>query len=293
MSVLNGKDQEYSKYDNMSTEALDEILRQDFLLSDDADSDVDTILYISQIIVEREKATPTGRFDGIDVDAAWESFKQNHLLSDGDVIDENTKTCPEGPISAPRKSKRIRLLRIAIIAAVLTILFVSAAYAVTVLGWLPIWNDEHFTFAQTEETSNAVESLSYTEAEQSFDSMTDALAAHNAPSTIVPKYIQDGYEETEFVYITVPGGYSMFYSIYSNGEDCIKFKYSLYSTVDTQSLLPKEDGEPELYIVNGITHYILANIDSYTAVWQNGDFECIFSGFSTREDLIDTIDSMY
>lgn len=293
MSVLNGKDQKYSKYDNMSTEALDEILRQDFLLSDDADSDVDAILYISQIIVEREKATPTGRFDGIDVDAAWESFKQNRLLSDGDVIDENTKTCPKAPISAPRKSKRIRPLRIAIIAAALTILLVTAAYAVTVLGWLPIWNDKHFTFSQTKETSNAVESLSYIDAKQSFDSMTDALAAHNAPSNIVPRYIQDGYKEIEFNYIVVPDGYTMFYSTYSNGKNCIRFKYTLYSSPNGNGVLPKENSEPDIYIANGINHYIMENIDSYTATWQNGDFECVFSGFPTREDLMDTINSMY
>lgn len=293
MSVLNGKDQEYSKYDNMSTEALDEILRQDFLLSDDADSDVDAILYISQIIVEREKATPTGRFDDIDVDAAWESFKQNHLLSDGDVIDENTKTCPEAPISAPRKSKRIRLLRIALIAAALTILFVTAAYAVTVLGWLPIWNDEHFTFAQTEETSNAVESLSYTDVKQSFDSMTDALAAHNAPSSIVPTRIPDGYVEIEFDYTFVPNAYTSFSSIYYNGENYIKFKYSLYNSTNGQHFFPKENYEPDIHIVDEISHYIFENIDSYTAVWQNDDFECVFSGFPTREDLIDTINSMY
>lgn len=293
MSVLNRKDPEYSKYDNMSTEALDEILRQDFLLSDDDNSDVNAILYISQIIVERENANPTDRFDGIDVDAAWERFKQNHLFSDSNVIDEDTQTCPKAPISAPHKSKRIRALRIALIAAVLTILFVTAAYAVTVLGWLPIWTDEHFTFAQTEETSNAVASLSYKDIEQSFDSMTDALAAHNAPSNIIPTRIPDGYKEIEFDYTFVPNAYTSLSSIYYNGENYIKFKYTIYSSPNGNGVLPKENSEPELYIADGISHYIFGNIDSYTAIWQNGDFECVFSGFPTREDLIDTITSMY
>lgn len=293
MSVLNGKDPEYSKYDDMSTEALDEILRQDLLLSDDDYSDVDAILYISQIIVERETATPTGRFDGIDVDAAWETFKQNCLSPDSEIIDKDTKTCPEAPIPDPRRPKRIRALRIALIAVALTILFVTAAYAVTILGWLPIWSDEHFTFAQTEETSNAVASLSYTDTEQSFNSMTDALAAHNAPSNIVPKHIQDGYKEIEFNYIVVPDGYIMFYSTYYNDKNYIRFQYTLYSSTNGQHFFPKEDYEPDIHIVDEINHYIFENIDSYTAVWQNGDFECVFSGFPTREELIDTINSMY
>lgn len=293
MSVLNEKKAEYSKYDIMSTEELDEILRQYFLQSDDDDFDVDAILYISQIIVEREKTNPTGRFNGIDVDSAWETFVQNSLLSDHDVIDKDTKLCPKTPNSSPQKFSRIRPLRIALIAVVLTILFITAAYAVTVLGWLPLWSDEHFTFAQTEETFDTVVSLSYADTEQSFDSMADALAAHNAPSNIAPKYIQDGYDEIEFNYIVVPGGYTTFYSTYYNGKNYIRFKYTLYSSPNGNGVLPKENSDPDIYIANGINHYIMENIDSYTATWQNSDFECVFSGFPTREELINTINSMY
>lgn len=294
MSVLSGKDPEYSKYDDMSTEALEELLRQALLQSDDDDRDMDEILYISQILVEREKEEPAGRLG--DVDAAWAAFKQNRLLSDGDEPDENTETNSDASVSAPRKTKHIRPLRIAFIAAVLTILFVTAAYAVTVLGWLPLWSDEHFTFAQTEEAENTVTSLAYTDGEQSYDSMAEALAAHHAPADIVPTRIPEGYEEIEFKYVAVPNDYSMFYSAYSNGENHIRLQYTLYhpsNSTSSNSLLPKEESEPEVYTADGITHYILKNLDSYTAVWQNGDFECVFSGFATRADLIDTINSMY
>lgn len=294
MSVLSGKDPGYSKYDDMSTEALDELLRQALLRSDDDDRDMDEILYISQILVEREKEEPAGRLG--DVDAAWAAFQEKYLPSAGDEPDENTETNSDAPVSAPRKTKHIRPLRIAFIAAVLTILFVTAAYAVTVLGWLPLWSDEHFTFAQTEETENTVTSLAHTDAEQSYDSMAEALAAHHAPADIVPTRIPAGYEEIEFTYVAVPDAYSTFYSAYSNGKNHIRLQYTLYySTISAvnNGLLPKDKGEPEIYTVDGVTHYIMENIDSYTAVWQNGDFECVFSGFATRAELIDTINSMY
>lgn len=76
MSGLN----KYAKYDNMSTEALDEILRQDFLQTSDEKLDVDDILYIAQIIVNREDENSTGRFG--DVEASWQNFRQNFIAPD-------------------------------------------------------------------------------------------------------------------------------------------------------------------------------------------------------------------
>jgi|AGTN01.1.fsa_nt_gi hypothetical protein len=70
----NSNRHDYSKFDNMSTEALEEILRLDSQLPDDEESNVDAILYITGVIEKREKEHPTGRFT--DVQTAWASFKR-------------------------------------------------------------------------------------------------------------------------------------------------------------------------------------------------------------------------
>ena len=79
MSDLKKKNRvDYSKYDEMGTEALEEILRLDFQMSEEAESDIDAILYISEVIARREKNPP-------DVGAAWEQFntKYRPYVTDG------------------------------------------------------------------------------------------------------------------------------------------------------------------------------------------------------------------
>lgn len=50
-----GNSKDYSKYDRMSTESLEELLRLDAELPDGEGPDIDEILYISEVIAKREK----------------------------------------------------------------------------------------------------------------------------------------------------------------------------------------------------------------------------------------------
>ena len=69
----------YSKYDSMSTEYLEELLRLDAELPVGEGTDIDEILYILEVIEEREREHPTGRYSEVDVNAAWESFQSKYL----------------------------------------------------------------------------------------------------------------------------------------------------------------------------------------------------------------------
>lgn len=80
MSGLNsGNRKDYSKYDKMSTESLEELLRLDAELPDGEGSDIDEILYISEVIAKRDREQPTGRYSEADVDAA--SFKLFYIMT--------------------------------------------------------------------------------------------------------------------------------------------------------------------------------------------------------------------
>ena len=53
---------DFSKFDEMSTEELNEILRQDSQLPDGEDSDTDAILYIMGVIAKRNQELPSSDF---------------------------------------------------------------------------------------------------------------------------------------------------------------------------------------------------------------------------------------
>lgn len=277
MSWLN----KHAQYDSMSTEALNDILRQDFLSSGSEKLDVDDILYITQLLVNREDENPTGRFG--DTDASWQNFRQKFIAFDD--------TAPGGDKSAPptrkRKAPTLRTLRIVLIAAAVTAVFIGAAYAAGILDWLPRWTGEHFTFTSSEDAGEANSSGAGICAD-----LEQALSLHNAPDDLVPAYIPDGYELIEFDYSPVSDTAVTFGAFYSNGENTIALTYWADSS-GVSRMHTKDEGEPEVYTTHGIDHYIMTNAEQYIAVWKNADFECCISGFESRKELIKTIHSMY
>ena len=85
---------DFSKFDEMSTEELNEILRQDSQLPDGEDSDTDAILYIMGVIAKRNQERPSSDFG--DVNHAWSSFNKNYRFASSEgcsllyLIDEHS-----------------------------------------------------------------------------------------------------------------------------------------------------------------------------------------------------------
>ena len=61
---------DYFRYDQMSTAELEQLLRLDFQASEDGDSDLNAILYISNLLAERNGLS--------DPDTAWEQFQTQY-----------------------------------------------------------------------------------------------------------------------------------------------------------------------------------------------------------------------
>ena len=67
----------FSRFDAMSTEALRDILYQDSFLPEGVGYDMDTILYIMQVLAKREDVHPS-------VDEAWRIFNEYYRSDDCD-----------------------------------------------------------------------------------------------------------------------------------------------------------------------------------------------------------------
>lgn len=156
---------DFSKFDEMSTEELNEILRQDSQLPDGEDSDTDAILYIMGVIAKRNQELPSSDFG--DVNHAWSSFNKNYRFasSEGcslfDFDDEpqlngtSDKTQILRP--APRSNTRPRkwVLRTArILAAVIAVLLATSltAYLISICGYTVFTNNLGYYTAVTSTT---------------------------------------------------------------------------------------------------------------------------------------------
>lgn len=73
MSKIQNRD--FSKYDNMTTESLEEILRLDASAADGDATDTGLLIHIMEVLASREKSNSTGK----SALEAWESFQQDYM----------------------------------------------------------------------------------------------------------------------------------------------------------------------------------------------------------------------
>ena len=66
----------FSKYDSISTEELEELLDKD-LYASESQLSADEILYITNILLERDKENK--RYDIPDVEESWKQFVQKYM----------------------------------------------------------------------------------------------------------------------------------------------------------------------------------------------------------------------
>ena len=282
-------------FDNMSTEALKEILRLDF--QSDEDSDMDAILYIMGVVAKREKENPSAEYT--DVHAAWESFLflKNYLPYAGpkslydldkDGDDEDTPL-DVGQTSLKkdfRPQKRPRLMYAACIAAVISSLLLAGTITASALGfdlWGTVvkWTKDTFRFvsADTIETSKR------------YNSLQDALSDYGITEPLAPKWIPDGYEFKSIDVSETPET-TKFLAIYM--DDGNELMISILSLADSNTNMYEKDADKVIiYETGGIKHYLMSNEGRLNAVWLYDSYECLISGNITESEIEKMIDSIY
>lgn len=317
MSGLNsGNRKDYSKYDKMSTESLEELLRLDAELPDGEGSDIDEILYISEVIAKRDREQPTGRYSEADVDAAWETFQTKYLpcAADGrslyDFDDDepgNTKAlAPDTP--SPSGKKRIsargrrRLGRLASIAAAIALLIgimTVTAYAMgyDLWGVIAQWTKDTFTFVPVSKVNvsegfNSNSTLS----EGEYVDLQDALDAYGITEALAPTWLPDGFSvESITVDEMMDPSTTVFQGNYNCGEQWIIVQICLHKDSDgavyTEWLKDAEDANA--IEINRCTFYLMRNAGRECVAWSVGPFECSIIADISSEELVEIIKSIY
>lgn len=296
---------DFSMFDEMGTEELNEILRQDSQLPDGEESDTDAILYIMEVIEKRSQKLPAS--DVEDVDRAWDSFNKNYRfalsderpLFDLDDAPQQNSTSDKMQIlqPAPRSNARPhkRALRTAsILAAVIAVLLATSltAYALGFDLWGAIanWTKETFGFKSTEYTQPAASSYAK-EIPASLKSIANEMELHDVPVTVLPSYLPDGYVESDFQYTETADSIDFYYFL-EKGESSITLFYSAFFDGQAPSQFEKDDVNPEQYEYNGTVYYIMTNKDVYFVAWAADNIECSIAGVETYEEIIKIIQSI-
>lgn len=279
------KKQDYSRYDQMSTAELEQLLRLDFQASDDGEDDLNAILYISDLLTKRN-----GSFDS---DAAWEQFQtQYRPYADGRSLYDFEGEEASSVLSAvrPRPARHLRRLAIlaaALIACLLGGMVAAQAAGVDVFGAIARWTDETFRFVSAGSDDTSGSSTDRGDTGQ-LQSVLQVLGMDG----MFPTWHPDGFTPGELEVTDLNISVSVHMDFFGGDRSYAVAIEHFTQPTDNTGTFEKDDTPVEEYDHNGQTFYILSNLDSLTATTFDGEFLTMIYGTLTREEIKAIIDSI-
>ena len=267
---------DFSKYEAMSTEELEEILRLDAEAPEGAQSDTELVLYILEVLASRRN---TNNITGNTAQEAWESFQQNYMPEE-----------PQKPVGMKKPVLWMRKLAVAAAVVALLIFIPISARALTLEEMWDIiarWAKETFSFVSS---GNADASEPSPEDQGGYISLQELLLEEMHDPSMVPTWIPEGFTLDKIEKDSSP--MREIYTVrYMNGIDTILIQVSSYLSEDIRNHEIENDSV-EIYTHNGIDYYIFENDGQLRVVWVVDSYECLISGDVSIDELKMMIDSI-
>lgn len=299
MSGFQRHDRDLSKYDHMSTEDLEAILRADFELPEGEESDMEKILYVTEVIARRRGDKPTGRY--ANAGEAWDAFVTHYLPGSKNEAAFHRAAGTDKPAEeaasdteATGKPLRVRrmLLRAAAIAAIVAVLVsastvTASAFRFDFWGWLNGWTQQVFGMQ-----SNTLSTSDDIEIPEQLAELKAYMDEYGFPDNLLPTYLPDGYEMTatkcraNSIRIEIK-------CLLNKDDSEIILEYTMYLNDNVSVTYEKDGDDPEEYVAGNVSHYIVTNYDDYVVSWTTDNVACLWAGIDSRADLNLMIESIY
>lgn len=276
----NGRIDELSKYDTMTTEELEEILRLDVDAPEGQESDTETLLYVMEVLVKRKRST--GHTEN--TAQAYESFKKNYLPEVEEKVNalETKKSVRKQPL---------RWLRsLSAVAAVLVIILLGSITA-KALGfdlWETVvkWTQETFHFGDGGQNDDGPDTAGKLE----YSSLQEALRKNDINELLAPTWIPEGYHLIDITIQATPMQ-DKYNALYQKEDKYLRITVCDYLNTAPE-YVEQSDDFVEVYAASGVEYYLFSNYERVRAAWINGSYECNIIGELTIEEMKLMIDSI-
>lgn len=270
---------DFSKYDSMTMEELEEVLRFDPESPEDEEPDVELLLYVLEVRANKRKQLNI-EVTGKTALEAYESFRQDYLPQ----LEEM-----DSPQPAEEKPKRkpLRLLRgltaaAAVLAFVIFGTVTANAFGLDIWKVVATWAQETFHLAGSDTELDEPKA----ENELQYSSLQELL-----PETgLIPTWIPEGYELYEIDVAENPMQ-KIYVAVYEKNDVLLKITVQSYLNSNPEQI-EQSEGFIEEYESSGIKYYFFSNYEMIRAAWINGSYECYISGELTIDELKEMIDSI-
>lgn len=289
MSADNKKQQPRSMLAGKSTDELEKLLAREAVSPDAAGPNADHITTLLEVIAERESAE---EHDAQMTEQAWKDFQEYYQLRKQQPLEPDTDE--EHPHDHPRKteygqrSPRLsRAVRCGVAAAIVAVLLCGTALGWNLFRAVADWTAETFSFLTGQERQVRSEEDVFLAQRLLVKSRTDTPAIPKwAPEGAVANGVPAENGRTDrFVaraaYTVGTREFSIRIIIHDTPPEIYTITYQKNSVIE------------EEHLANGITHYIMGNTETLSAMWLNGCVEGHIQGELTLEELRQMIDSIY
>ena len=168
-------------------------------------------------------------------------------------------------------------------------LFTVQAMGIDVFGKLGSWTDSIFRFE-----SNAPERITGSSPDDvPISGLHAVMVENNIPIGLAPTWLPDGFA-LSFLDVSENDMSKTITAEYISRENTILYQVSEASSDEpiVQTLIEKDENEPELYHTNNMDYYVFSNNNNWVGVWQGKTNSIIIKVSTNKEDLISIIDSM-
>lgn len=273
---MNRGSRDFSKFDTMETEELEEILRLDVDAPEEEETDTELLLYVMEVLAERRK---NANITGNNAHDAWKSFEENYM--------------PENSLETKSKLAPVRWVRrviaIAAVLALVILIPVSAKAMKLDQLWNVVakWAKETFSFVSSGDTDVDDPDSGY---KSEYNELQDVLLANNRDADIVPTWIPEGFV-LEKIEKDITPVQEVYRARYINGDKKIRIRVHTYLEEDIHNI-EIEDNYSEIYTVSGVDYYIFENKDQVQIIWIIDIYECIISGDLSIDEAKTMINSI-
>ena len=278
MSELN-KRAEFSVYDSMTTEELQEILRKHAHGELETEPDTDELYYIMEVLAQRKEMNDPQAIRSNE--EALVDFRK-HYMPKENVVHPKVIRFPS------RAFKAVAAVLVAVLIFAVSTSITAEAFHIDIWSKFANWTKEIFQFTDNPQGTTA------TNPEQDYNaelkSLQDSLDKLSITQKLIPTWLPNGYVSNDLQVMQTPRVRNISAVYEKDGTELI---IKICQTIGVQApQTEKNDDFLEMYMVDGVEYYIFSNTETVNAAWSIGEFECIITGKITLEEMKKMIDSI-
>lgn len=283
MSTERQKRSSYQFLQSMRTEELEQLLTQETFAGETVDAAY--IEAIMGVMDDREKE------EGMTVvHEAWKDFRENYIGHEDAYLDDIAQEPDLDHLNRSSK-KKLPVLRIAAIAAAVTVLLCGTASALNLNVWQVFvnWTADVFGFE-----APYADVTGKNAAEDVFRQLR-IVVEKETDIPVVPNWAPDGTTAVENISVADTSKGIRFRGDYEVDGRGFTIRIVIYNMppADYTVKYQKDDIDVQTVDINGVLHYIASNRDNVGVTWINDRVEGSIQGELSQEDLEQMVTSIY